>query len=108
MPWIVNKLHEPLGRQLVRQTLHSLAARRPHLGHPRHGEGAGERQAAHEAERPAAPARDEPCSPTKGPQPKKELRHFEHQVRNRLTTADDPTRGFPLSTHYITVRAIEF
>src|SRR5262245_64745774 len=98
MPRIIDELHEPLGRQLVRQTLHSLAAGWPHLSDLRHREGASERQAAHESERTAAPARYEPCTLTKGPQPKEALRHFEHQVCYRLALAsEDPTGRLPLS-----------
>src|SRR5262245_29884677 len=98
MPRIIDELHEPLRRQLVRQTLHSPAAGRPHLSDLRHRKGANERQATHESERTAAPARYEPCSLTKGPQPKEALRHFEHQVRYRLALASgDPTCRFPLS-----------
>src|SRR5262249_61780177 len=98
MPRIVDDLQEPVGRQLVCQALHSLAAGRPHLSDLRHGKGANERQAAHESERTAAPARYEPCSLTKGPQPKEELRHFEHQVCYRLALAsENPTRRLPLS-----------
>src|SRR5215469_2246660 len=43
MPRIVDELHEPLGRQLIRQPLHALAARRTHLGDLRDGEGANHR-----------------------------------------------------------------
>src|SRR5215472_263390 len=43
MPRIVNELHEPLGRQLIRQPLHALAACRTHLGDLRDGEGANHR-----------------------------------------------------------------
>jgi hypothetical protein len=45
------ELHEPLGRELVRQTLHPLAAGRPHLSDLRHDKGTEQRHAAHEAER---------------------------------------------------------
>src|SRR5262245_13485983 len=104
------KLHETLRRQLVRQTLHSLAAGRPHLSDLRHRKGANERQAAHESERTAAPARYEPCSLTKGPQPKEALRHFEHQVRYRLALASgDPTGRLPLSHrgHHAVLRILK-
>src|SRR5262245_37668856 len=73
MSRIVDELHEPPGRQLIRQPLHSLAAGRPHLSDLRHGKRTNERQAAHESERTATPARYETCSLTKGPQPKEEL-----------------------------------
>src|SRR5262245_25445992 len=98
VPRIVDELHESLGRQLIRQPLHALAAGWSHLGDLRHGKGTNQRQAAHESERTAAPARDEPCPLTNGPYSKEELCYFEHQVRDRLALArGDPTRRVPLS-----------
>ena len=79
--------HEPVGRKLVGQPLHALAAGRPHLGDLRHGQGTEQREAAHEAKRAAAPPGDQPGLLTDRADPKKELRHFEHQVRNRLALA---------------------
>src|SRR5262249_5132422 len=106
---IIDELHKPLGRQLVRQTLHPLAASRSHLSDLRHGNGANERQAAHESKRTAAPVGYEPCSLTKGPQTKEELRHFEHQLRDRRALASaDPTGPFPMSNrgHPVVLRVL--
>ena len=58
---IVDEFDEPLGRKLIRQPLHALAAGGPHLGDLRHGERTKQREASHEAERTAAPTGDEPC-----------------------------------------------
>ena len=46
-------MHEPLGRKLIREPLHALAARGSHLGDLRHGQRAKQYQASHEAERTA-------------------------------------------------------
>ena len=57
---VVDEFDEPLGRKLIRQPLHPLAAGGPHLGDLRHGQRTKQREASHEAERTAAPTGDEP------------------------------------------------
>ena len=84
---IVDEFDEPLGRKLIRQPLHALAAGGPHLGDLRHGQRTKQREASHEAERTAAPAGDEPCLLADGPYPEEALGHFEHQLRDRLGLA---------------------
>src|SRR5262249_59465465 len=92
LPRFVDDLYKPLGRKLVRQPLHALAAGRPHLGDLWHGEGTEQRQTAHETERAGAPVGDQPCLLTNRAQTKEELRDLEHQVRDRLAlAAGDPT-----------------
>ena len=71
--WVVDEFHEPLGRQLIRQPLHALAAGGSHLGDLRHGEWAEQREASHEAERAATPAGDEPGLLTHRPYTKEAL-----------------------------------
>jgi len=58
VPRIVDELHEPLGREFVRQPLHALAAGWPHLGDLRHREGADQRQAAHKTKCAGTPTGD--------------------------------------------------
>jgi hypothetical protein len=87
VPRIVDESDEPIGRELICQTLHPLATRGPHLGDLRHGQGAQQREAPHEAERAAAPARDEPSLLAEGPYPEEALSHFEHQLGDRLSLA---------------------
>jgi hypothetical protein len=42
---IVDEVHEPFGRKLVRQPLHALAAGGSHLRDLRHGQGTKQREA---------------------------------------------------------------
>src|SRR5262249_27002717 len=96
MPRIVDELHEPLGRKLIRQPLHALTAGGAHLGDLRHGERTKQREASHEAERTAAPTGDEPCLLAEGPDLEEALGHFEHQLGDRLGLAvDDWARPRP-------------
>src|SRR5215204_2352160 len=58
---VVDEFDEPLGRKLIRQALHALAAGRPHLGDLGHGERTQQREASYEPEGTAAPAGDQSC-----------------------------------------------
>src|SRR5215469_7991875 len=86
---IVDELDESRGRKLIRQPLHALTARWPHVGDLRHGQWTKQREATHEAERTAAPAGDEPCLLAERPYPEEALGHFEHQFGDRLGLAVD-------------------
>src|SRR5215213_9363648 len=94
---IFDEFHKPLGRKLIGEPLHPLTAGGPHLGDLRHGQRTKQRQASHEAERAAAPARDEPRLLADRPYPEEALRYFEHQLGDRLALAvDDRARPCPL------------
>ncbi|MER8370815.1 hypothetical protein [Mesorhizobium sp. M1348] len=70
------KFDQPLGRKLIRQPLHPLAAGRPHLGDLRHGQRTKQREASHEGERTAPPAGDKPRLLADSPYPEEALGHF--------------------------------
>jgi hypothetical protein len=84
---VVDEFHEPLGRKLIRQPLHALAAGGAHLGDLRHRERTQQREASYEAERTAAPGRDQSGLLTDCPYPEEALGHFEHQLGDRLGLA---------------------
>jgi hypothetical protein len=88
---------EAIIRKLIREPLHPLAARGPHLGDLRHGQRTKQCEASQEAERTAAPVRDQPCLLADGPYPEEALRHFEHQLGDRLgLRINDWARRCPL------------
>ena len=104
---VVDEFHEPLGRKLIRQPLHALAAGGSHLGDLRHGQWAEQREASHEAERAAAPVGDKPCFLTHRPYPEEALGHFEHQFGDRLgLTVDDWARPGPVSCQRYRLRSL--
>src|SRR5262249_4070109 len=84
---IVDEFDEPLGRQLVRQPLHALAACWPHLCDLRNGQWPEQREAAHEAKCTAAPTGDETGFLTERADPEEALCHFKHQLGDRCPLA---------------------
>ena len=89
---IVDEVHEPFGRKLVRQPLHALAAGRSHLRDLRHGQGTKPREAPHDAKRTAASAGDPPGFLTDGPYPEEELRHVQHLREETMVNPAGPQR----------------
>jgi hypothetical protein len=82
--WVVGEFDKPVGRKLVRQPLHPLPAGGAHLGDLRHSERTKQREASHETECTAAPARDQAGFLTQRPYPEEALGHLEQQLGDRL------------------------
>jgi hypothetical protein len=81
---VVDEFDKPIRRQLICQPLHPLSAGGSHLGDLRHRQRTQQREASHETERTAAPARDQASFLTQRPYPEEALGDLEHQLGDRL------------------------